>query len=168
RGYRAFNVPPGSDVKSLLKSLLAVIIYDSDEKCRNCTGLQLPGVLDELFSYNGPLGALFSEEAVSLYLWAPTAQEHGVWRTKGPKSWEGCYYVYEVCVCHPSTSRVEKCYANDPYARGLSSDGRRTFLLNLDSDELKPDGWDNLANEKPILHSFSDISIYELHIRDFR
>jgi hypothetical protein len=30
-------------------------------------------------------------------------------------------------------------------------DGRRTFLLNLGSDELKPDGWDNLANEKPIL-----------------
>ncbi|GAU16970.1 hypothetical protein TSUD_37280, partial [Trifolium subterraneum] len=57
RGYRAFNVPPGSDVKSLLKSQLAVVIYDY-----------------ELFSYNGPLGALFSEEAVSLYLWAPTAQ----------------------------------------------------------------------------------------------
>ncbi|KEH43309.1 alpha-1,6-glucosidase, pullulanase-type protein [Medicago truncatula] len=190
RGYKAFNLPPGSDIKSLLKSQLAVVIYDSDEKCRDCTGLQLPGVLDELFSYNGPLGALFSEEAVSLYLWAPTAQsvrayiykhpsgddpieivpleeEHGVWRTKGPKSWEGCYYVYEVCVYHPSTSRVEKCYANDPYARGLSSDGRRTFLLNLDSNELKPDRWENLADEKPILHSFSDISIYELHIRDF-
>lgn len=54
------------------------------------------------------------------------------------------------------------------YLSRLSSDGRRTFLLNLKSDELKPDGWDNLAYEKPILHSFSDISIYELHIRDFR
>ncbi|RDX83602.1 Pullulanase 1, chloroplastic, partial [Mucuna pruriens] len=174
RGYRTFKLPPALDVKPLLKSQLAV----------------LPGVLDELFSYNGPLGALFSEDAVSLYLWTPTAQavhayiykgpsgddpieivcleeENGVWRTKGPKSWEHCYYVYEVCVYHPSTLRVEKCYTNDPYARGLSSDGRRTFLLNLDSDELKPDGWDNLANEKPIIHSFSDISIYEMHIRDF-
>ncbi|XP_061362287.1 pullulanase 1, chloroplastic [Gastrolobium bilobum] len=190
RGYRAFKLPPNLDVKSLLKSQSVVVVYDSDEKFRNCTGLQLPGVLDEIFSYNGPLGALYSEEAVSLYLWAPTAQavhayiykdpsgddpmeivpleeEHGVWKTKGPKSWEGCYYVYEVCVYHPSTLRVEKCYANDPYARGLSSDGRRTFLLNLDSDELKPDGWDSQANEKPILHSFSDISIYEMHIRDF-
>ncbi|KAK7343946.1 hypothetical protein VNO77_13089 [Canavalia gladiata] len=190
RGYRAFKLPPSLDVKPLLKSQLAVVIYDSDDKCRNCTGLQLPAVLDELFSYTGPLGALFSEEAVSLYLWAPTAQavhayiykdpsgddpieivaleeENGVWRTKGPKSWEGCFYVYEVCVYHPSTLRVEKCYANDPYARGLSSDGRRTFLLNIDCDELKPDGWAKLANEKPILHSFSDISIYEMHIRDF-
>nr|KYP60685.1 hypothetical protein KK1_023096 [Cajanus cajan] len=190
RGYKAFKLPPALDVKPLLKSQLAVVIYDSDEKCRNCSGLQLPGVLDELFSYSGPLGALFSEEAVSLYLWAPTAQavhayiyknpsgddpteivcleeENGVWRTKGPKSWERCYYVYEVCVYHPSTLRVEKCYANDPYARGLSSDGKRTFLLNLDTDDLKPGGWNNLANEKPVIHSFSDISIYEMHIRDF-
>ncbi|KAK7256938.1 hypothetical protein RIF29_30550 [Crotalaria pallida] len=74
-------------------------------------------------------------------------EEHGVWRTKGPKSWEGCYYVYEVTVYHPSTLRVEKCYANDPYARGFAHDVRRTFLLNLDSDKLKPNGWDNMANE---------------------
>lgn len=50
----------------------------------------------------------------------------------------------------------------------LSSDGRRTFLVNLDSDTLKPEDWDKLANEKPDILSFSDISIYELHIRDFR
>ncbi|QCE07791.1 pullulanase [Vigna unguiculata] len=190
RGYKAFKLSSTLDVKSLLKSQLAVAIYDSDDKCSNCTGLQLPGVLDELFSYNGPLGALYSEEAVSLYLWAPTAQavrayiykdpsgddpieivcleeENGVWRTKGPKSWEHCYYVYEVCVYHHSTLRVEKCYANDPYARGVSSDGRRTFLLNLDSDELKPEGWDHLANGKPTIHCFTDISLYEMHIRDF-
>jgi hypothetical protein len=41
-------------------------------------------------------------------------------------------------------------------------------LANLDCDTLKPEGWDNLANEKPVIPSFSDISIYELHIRDFR
>ncbi|KAL5139285.1 Pullulanase 1, chloroplastic [Glycine soja] len=190
RGYKVFSLPPTLDVKPLLKFQLAVVICDSDGECMNCTGLQLPGVLDDLFSYSGPLGALFSEEAVSLYLWAPTAQavhayiykdpsgddpieivcleeENGVWRTKGPKSWEGCYYVYEVCVYHPSTMRIEKCYTSDPYARGLSSDGRRSFLLNLDSVKLKPDGWDNLANKKPTIHSFSDISIYEMHIRDF-
>ncbi|XP_028788987.1 pullulanase 1, chloroplastic-like [Neltuma alba] len=142
------------------------------------------------FSYNGPLGALFSRDAVSLYLRPPTAQairayiyrgptrenpieivqleeDNGVWKTKGPKSWEGCYYAYEVNVYHPSTLRVEKCYDNDPYARGLSSDGRRTFLINLDSDELKPDGWDDLVNKKPVVHSFSGISIYEMHVRDF-
>lgn len=50
----------------------------------------------------------------------------------------------------------------------LSSDGRRTLLVDLDCNALKPEGWDKLAEEKPGLLSFSDISIYELHIRDFR
>lgn len=50
----------------------------------------------------------------------------------------------------------------------LSSDGRRTLIVDLYSDTLKPEQWDNLVNEKPQLPSFSDISIYELHIRDFR
>ncbi|GAV67655.1 Alpha-amylase domain-containing protein/CBM_48 domain-containing protein/DUF3372 domain-containing protein, partial [Cephalotus follicularis] len=189
QGYKAFKVP-SLDIKNLLKCQLAVASFDSDGKCSNATGLQLPGILDELFSYDGPLGALFLEESVTLFLWAPTAQAvraciyrdatggdpqeivqlqevNGVWSTKGPKSWEGCYYVYEVSVYHPSTMQIEKCYANDPYARGLSSDGRRTLLVNLDSDTLKPEGWDKVADEKPDIISFSDISIYELHIRDF-
>ncbi|KAJ0045891.1 hypothetical protein Pint_05957 [Pistacia integerrima] len=190
RDYRAFKVPPTIDAKSLIKCQLAVTTFSSDGKCSDATGLHLPGILDDLFSYDGPLGALYSEETVSLYLWAPTAQLvraciyrdpldentleivqlkeiDGVWSIKGPKSWEGCYFVYEVSVFHPSTLHVEKCYANDPYARGLSSDGRRTLLVNLDSDSLKPEGWDKLANEKPDIASFSDISIYELHVRDF-
>ncbi|KAL5569455.1 hypothetical protein UlMin_026030 [Ulmus minor] len=190
RDYRAFKVPPGEDAKLLLKCQLAVATFDSNGKCTNATGLQLPGVLDELFSYSGSLGAVYSSEAVSLFLWAPTAQAvkaciykepsggdplervqleeiNGVWSTKGPKSWEGCYYVYEVLVYHPSTLKVEKCHANDPNARGLSSDGGRTLFVNLDSDSLKPEGWDKLANEKPDMLSFSDTSIYELHVRDF-
>nr|XP_015876702.2 pullulanase 1, chloroplastic [Ziziphus jujuba var. spinosa] len=190
RDYRAFRLRPSLDVKPLLKCQLAVATFNSDGNCSDATGLQLPGVLDELFSYSGPLGALYSNEAVSLFLWAPTAQEvqvciyrdgsadnpqeiirleeyNGVWSTKGPKGWEGCYYVYEVSVYHPSTQKIEKCYANDPYARGLSSDAQRTLFVNLGSDTLKPEGWDKLAHQKPDVLSFSDISIYELHIRDF-
>lgn len=54
------------------------------------------------------------------------------------------------------------------FSSRLSSDGRRTLFVDLDSDALKPEGWCNLADEKPVLNSFCDISIYELHIRDFR
>ncbi|KAL3523514.1 hypothetical protein ACH5RR_016348 [Cinchona calisaya] len=188
--YKAFSVPPDLNVESLFKCQLAIAIFSSDGMCTSATSLQLPGVLDELFSYNGPLGAVFSSEAVSLYLWAPTAQAvhaliykdvslsdpleiirlkelNGVWSAQGPRDWEGCYYVYEVCVYHPSTLQIEKCIVNDPYARGLSADGLRTLLVNLDSDILKPEGWDNLADEKPHVLSFADISIYELHVRDF-
>lgn len=50
------------------------MLFVADGRCASATGLQLPGILDELFSYTGPLGAVFDTEAVSLYLWAPTAQ----------------------------------------------------------------------------------------------
>ncbi|KAL8052039.1 hypothetical protein ABFX02_06G187100 [Erythranthe guttata] len=188
--FKSLQVPRDLDVESLLKYQLAVAVLGSGGECTSITGLQLPGILDELFYYSGPLGAVFSSEDVSLYLWAPTAQKvnvliygegesgdhlevvpleesNGVWSAKGPLNWEGCYYVYEVYVYHHSTSRIEKCIANDPYARGLSADGRRTLLVNLDSEALKPESWDRLVDEKRDLVSFSDISIYELHVRDF-
>ncbi|CAI0410886.1 unnamed protein product [Linum tenue] len=74
RDYKAFKVPIGVAVKSMLKCQLAVAAFSSDGRCRDATGLQLPGILDELFSYDGPLGACYSADAVTLYLWAPTAQ----------------------------------------------------------------------------------------------
>ncbi|XP_077244704.1 limit dextrinase isoform X2 [Tasmannia lanceolata] len=188
--YKPFKIPYSVDVGSLIKWQLAIASFDADGKCNDVTGLQLPGVLDDLFSYSGPLGALFTKEAVSLYIWAPTAQvvrahiykdpsggnpfesvhleeRNGVWSIDGPRSWEGSYYVYEVSAYHTSTLQIETCMVNDPYARGISSDGGHTLLVNLDCDTIKPEGWDGLADEKPNLSSFSDISIYELHIRDF-
>uniref|UniRef100_A0A0A9E174 Zpu1 n=1 Tax=Arundo donax TaxID=35708 RepID=A0A0A9E174_ARUDO len=187
--YRAFRVPSSIDVASLVKCQLAVASFDAHGKSQDVTGLQLPGVLDDMFAYTGPLGAVFSEEAVSLYLWAPTAQgvsvcfydgpvgplletvrlneSNGVWSVTGPRDWENRYYLYEVTVYHPTTSKVEKSLADDPYARGLSANGTRTWLVDINSETLKPPSWDKLVDEKPKLDSFSDISIYELHIRDF-
>nr|CAB3502225.1 unnamed protein product [Digitaria exilis] len=188
--YRAFTVPSSVDVASLVKCQLAVASFDAVHgRSQDVTGLQLPGVLDDMFAYTGPLGAVFCEEAVSLYLWAPTAQDvsvcfydgpvgplletvqlnesNGVWSVTGPRNWENLYYLYEVTVYHPATSQVEKCLADDPYARGLSANGTRTWLVDINSETLKPPSWDELAAEKPKLNSFSDISIYELHIRDF-
>ncbi|XP_010557825.1 PREDICTED: uncharacterized protein LOC104826698 [Tarenaya hassleriana] len=43
------------------------------------TELQLPAVLDELIPYDGPLGAHYTEEAISLHLGAPTAQVLYCW-----------------------------------------------------------------------------------------
>lgn len=60
--------------------------YTADGRCSDATGLQLPGILDEFFSYNGPLGAVYSKEAVSLYLWAPTSQVSYIERSLLPTS----------------------------------------------------------------------------------
>uniref|UniRef100_A0ACD5V8C5 Uncharacterized protein n=1 Tax=Avena sativa TaxID=4498 RepID=A0ACD5V8C5_AVESA len=187
--YRAFRVPSSVDVTSLVKCQLVVASFSADGKHTDVTGLQLPGVLDDMFAYTGQLGAVFSEEAVSLHLWAPTAQEvsvcffdspvgpvletlqlkelNGVWSITGPRDWENRYYLYEVNVYHPSKAQVEKVLADDPYARGLSANGERTWLVDINCETMKPPSWDELADEKPKLDSFSDITIYELHIRDF-
>ncbi|XP_052152892.1 pullulanase 1, chloroplastic [Oryza glaberrima] len=189
RSYRTFRVPSSVDVASLVKCQLAVASYDAHARHQDVTGLQLPGVLDDMFAYTGPLGAVFSDKDVDLYLWAPTAQDvrvcfydgpagpllqtvqlkelNGVWSVTVPRYRENQYYLYEVKVYHPSTSQVEKCLADDPYARGLSANGTRTWLVDINSETLKPASWDELSDEKPNLESFSDISIYELHIRDF-
>ncbi|QLE78408.1 type I pullulanase [Francisella sp. Scap27] len=56
-------------------------------------------------------------------------------------------------------------YARDPYAYGLSINGQKGFILDIDNLELKPTDWDN--------QNFTEISnpqdaiIYEAHIRDF-
>ena len=49
-------------------------------------GLQLPGVLDELFAYDGPLGADWSEAGVSIRVWAPTAQSVELLLFEGPRT----------------------------------------------------------------------------------
>lgn len=48
-------------------------------------------------------------------------ESNGVWSAVGPRTWEGCYYVYEITVYHHSTLRIEKSFAIDPYARGYVS-----------------------------------------------
>ncbi|KAM3207933.1 hypothetical protein ACQJBY_062920 [Aegilops geniculata] len=177
-----------SEVKKQSK-ILTYFLCAADGKHVDVTGLQLPGVLDDIFAYTGPLGAVFSEESVSLHLWAPTAQDvsvcffdgpagpvletvqleesNGVWSVTGPREWENRCYLYEVNVYHPTKAQVLKCLAGDPYARGLSANGARTWLVDINNETLKPASWDELADEKPKLDSFSDITIYELHIRDF-
>ncbi|VAI70925.1 unnamed protein product [Triticum turgidum subsp. durum] len=176
------------DVKKQSK-ILTYFLCAADGKHVDVTGLQLPGVLDDIFAYTGPLGAVFREDSVSLHLWAPTAQDvsvcffdgpagpvletvqlkesNGVWSVTGPREWENRYYLYEVDVYHPTKAQVLKCLAGDPYARGLSANGARTWLVDINNETLKPASWDELADEKPKLDSFSDITIYELHIRDF-
>ena len=38
-------------------------------------GVQTPGVLDDLFWYNGPLGVWVDARGVKVALWAPTAHQ---------------------------------------------------------------------------------------------
>jgi pullulanase len=125
---------------------------------------------------------------VKLKLWAPTAQsvslqifeheadttpseivpmhEHnGVWVADGDANWKDKYYLYSVKVWVPSDSAVDTNITSDPYSIDIALNGTKSRMTDLDSDETKPAGWDE--HNSPPLRSFSDLSLYELHIRDF-
>jgi len=50
----------------------------------------------------------------------------------------------------------------------LAANGERSLVIDLVDTALMPEGWETLAHQKPRLKAFTDIAIYELHIRDFR
>jgi len=126
--------------------------------------------------------------AIKLKVWAPTAQSvslqlfdhstdtsssavipmhnhNGVWVARGNPNWRGKYYLYSVKVWVPSDSAVDTNVTSDPYSIDIALNGTKSRITDLDSDETKPSGWDE--DNSPPLRSLSDMSIYELHIRDF-
>ncbi len=191
-GYKALKLA-ASDlglVPDLLKGQLAVAVASSGGDPLDATGVQVPGVLDDLYTYDGPLGVSFAAGVPTLRLWAPTARSvtlqlfadsdpattpsaypmlldpaTGVWSVSGSAGWNRRYYAYDVEVYAPSTQQVELNRVTDPYSLSLSTDSRRSQIVNLADGDLKPPGWDHLA--KPALAQPEDITLYELHVRDF-
>ena len=176
-------------VADILKGQFAIAAYEGGALV-DATGLQIPGVLDDLYTYGGELGVAWEEGAPVLRLWAPTAQSvklhlfddenpattatvlplelapaSGVWTIEGKPAWKGKYYLYEVVVFAPTTGKIETNLVTDPYSFSLSANSRRSQIVSLDDAALAPAGWDSLA--KPALVQPEDISIYELHVRDF-
>ncbi len=169
-----------------LKSEIAVLMRDETGRVVDVTGVQLPGVLDDLYTYDGPLGVTFDGKTPTLRVWAPTAISvtlhlfedavsdsarklpmqweagSGVWSIRGEADWAGKFYLYEVEVYVPAESRIVKNLVTDPYSFSLSTNSKRSQIVNLDDPALKPQGWDRL--KKP---PFEDVVVYELHIRDF-
>jgi pullulanase len=203
-GYAILQLPPTTAVSSLqaiLEGQLALSVIGSNAALQYATGIQIAGVLDDLYYYPGKLGVVFHHGendwrdwpddenwGVKLKLWAPTAQsvslqvfdheldampsaviamhEHnGVWVAGGPDSWKNKYYLYNVKVWVPSDAAVDTNVTSDPYSIDIALNGAKSRITDLDSEETKPAGWDE--DTSPALRSLSDMSLYELHIRDF-
>ena len=191
-GYRAFHIPANrlAEVAEALKGQIAVDAKDGGGNLVDATGLQIQGVLDDLYTYHGPLGATFSAGVPTLRVWAPTARAvklhlyndsnpatastvydmtadpaTGVWSVTGNAGWYGKYYRYEVNVFVRSTGQVETNLVTDPYSVSLSRNSQRSQIVDLADPALKPAGWE--ATPKPRLDAPEDIVLYELHVRDF-
>jgi|GEM_PF-52753 len=176
-------------VPEVLKGQIAVSALDPGGNSVDATGLQIPGVLDDLYTYDGDLGVTWAGGAPTIRLWAPTAKsvkihlfdtstsdpaaqvidmapgEQGTWSTTGDGSWKNRFYLFEVEVYVHSTGQVEHNIVTDPYSLSLAMNSARSQIVDLNDGALKPGGWDSL--EKPELADPEDIAIYELHVRDF-
>lgn len=184
-GYTALVLEDASRVREMLRGSVSVSVVIG--KAVESTGLQIAGVLDDLFVYDGELGVSFDGDTPTIRVWAPTAQnvrlhlyadshpdttaavypmvydsQTGVWSIKGQADWQYQFYLFEVEVFVQRTGRVEKNRVTDPYSVSLSMNSARSQIIDLNDPALMPPGWQDFPKPPP-----ADPVIYELHVRDF-
>ncbi|MGE5223824.1 MAG: pullulanase-type alpha-1,6-glucosidase, partial [Omnitrophica WOR_2 bacterium] len=193
-GFTTLKLPTGAlqEVPQILRGQMAISILDRKNNLVDAASIQIPGVLDDLYTYDGKLGVSFENGKPVLRVWAPTAisvklrlysdpqtgfystitmmrdDSTGVWSTMGEAGWRNQYYLYEVEVYAPSTEKIEENLVTDPYSISLSMNSQRSQIVDLSDPAWMPEGWADLTpEEKPVLDSPQDIIIGELHVRDF-
>ncbi|MET7281201.1 pullulanase-type alpha-1,6-glucosidase [Kribbella sp. NPDC005582] len=189
--YDPVEVRPGyttlrlgaADVRKILTGQLGLAQYDDAGRLLDATGVQIPGVLDDVYAsaVSNSYGVTWRSGLPTFRLWAPTAQsvallvgsqrvpmqraDDGSWSVRGPRSWKNASYRYEVKVYAPSTGKVETNVVTDPYSVALTTDSAYSVAVDLNDPAGKPALWSNTA--APKLAQPVDSTIYELHVRDF-
>ncbi|SHG90857.1 pullulanase-type alpha-1,6-glucosidase [Ferrimonas marina] len=180
--------------KEVARGQLVMAAYNAEEVPVAATNVQIAKALDALYTFGemdadeAQLGVMYDGDSVSVSVWAPTAQSlmlnlydadknlsssqamtldemTGIWSYQGDASLDRQFYRFEVKVFHPVTGLIETIEATDPYSLSLSANGRYSQFVNLNDDDLKPDGWDGHA--VPTVMNTADAVILEGHVRDF-
>ncbi|MGV9349390.1 pullulanase-type alpha-1,6-glucosidase [Streptomyces spiralis] len=187
KDYTAWSVDPRDRdrVRQALRGQVVASQRAGNGAVLAATGVQLAGVLDDLYSSSATkaqLGPVIHHGRPTLSVWAPTAQSvaleldgrgvamhrddaTGVWSVTGPASWKGKPYRYVVKVWAPSVRQVVTNKVTDPYSVALTANSERSLVADLDDHALAPSGWSHLAKPKAV--PLRDAQIQELHIRDF-
>jgi pullulanase len=178
-------------VARAIRGQVVAVALNREGQAVAATRVQLPGVIDQYFSYHGQLGPVYeSGETLALTIWAPTAQSltlrlydagknpigevlpvesnpaDGVYRFEGLISdWDRMFYRLNISVYHYQVNEVVSYEVTDPYSVSLSTDSQFSQFVNLPGDPtLKPSGWSQLRKQLP---NPVDITLYEAHVRDF-
>jgi pullulanase len=137
---------------------------------------------DDYPVYNGnDLGVTYSPSKTLFKIWAPTANavklrlyaagdggtpsqtiqlnksDQGVWELTLKQDLKDQYYTFQVNINGKWLQERP-----DIYAKAVGVNGQRGMVVDLQSTD--PENWNN--DKKPALKNFTDILIYELHIRD--
>lgn len=176
---------------ALLPKQLVLVQENPDGTVRDATALQVPGALDDLYAAAEgatDLGVRVAKAATGFKLWAPTAQrvsvcvydsggkpksitamradaKTGIWSASLRGNLSGRYYKYVVDVVVPRSGLVRNL-VTDPYSVSLSADSARSYIADLADARLAPAGW-NKDQPPAKVKAQPDMSIYELHVRDF-
>ncbi|MFI1307829.1 pullulanase-type alpha-1,6-glucosidase [Streptomyces sioyaensis] len=185
-GYPAFTVDPRDRglARTALRGRIVATQHAADGRSLT-TGVQIPGVLDDLYgdrAQHARLGPVFDHGRPTLSVWAPTARtvaleldgrrvpmrrddSSGVWHVQGQRDWAGRPYRYLVTVWAPTVGRTVTNKVTDPYSTALTADSSRSLVVDLDDPALAPKGWADL--HKPAAVPLRRARIQELHVRDF-
>ncbi|MEV6568208.1 pullulanase-type alpha-1,6-glucosidase [Streptomyces kronopolitis] len=185
--HPAFTVDPRD--RALARTALRGALHATQRTAdggRTTTGVQIPGVLDDLYgsrAQHAALGPVFGRDGrPTLAVWAPTARTvalelggrtvpmrrdgaSGVWRVRGARDWAGKPYRYRVTVWAPAVGRTVTNEVTDPYSTALTADSARSLVVDLADPGLAPPGWSGLR--KPAAVPLRRARIQELQIRDF-
>jgi pullulanase-type alpha-1,6-glucosidase len=179
-----------AQVREALRCQVAVSVHLPSGRLLDAGQLQLPGVLDDLFTTDVALGPTWHAGTPTLRLWAPTAREvslllwpsgadlhdqpsrrrmipgvDGTWAVTGEPGWAAARYRYEVTVYTPHHRRVVANQVTDPYSTSLTVNSTHSVLVDLSDPALAPSDW--RESRPPTLDHPVDQVIYELHLRDF-
>ncbi len=189
-------LPAGVSHADLLRGQTLLVREDARGRVIDAAALQTPGALDDLYAaaadvpdLGATLAATGDDAGTRFALWAPTARSvalcvypmrdggrfvahpmlrddaTGVWRFRDSDVLRGRRYAYLVEVFVPGVGIVRN-RVTDPYSVGLSTDSVHSVVLDLDHASTKPEGWDT-APRPPMLAANVDMSVYEMHVRDF-
>ncbi|MFG2061157.1 pullulanase-type alpha-1,6-glucosidase [Micromonospora sp. NPDC048871] len=177
-------------VPAALRGQVLVTERAADGTLLGATGVQLPGVLDDLYApaTAARLGATFTDGVPTLAVWAPTARSvslelfdsptatprlvqmrrddrTGVWSVRGARDWTGRYYRYRVQAWQPAAQQMVTAAVTDPYSVALAADSTHSQIVDLADPRLAPPGWAKLR--KPAAPPAAKVQISELSVRDF-
>lgn len=148
----------------ILRGQVAVAAFDDTGALVDATGMQIPGVLDDLYSgaQQRTPGVTFGRGGPTFAVWAPTAQnvglqviptgqtdpitvpmkgdDDGVWTRSGGRDWNGARYAFVVQVYAPSTGKVETNVVTDPYSVALTTNSQWSIAADLSASSLTPAG----------------------------
>ena len=149
----------------------------------SCNSTPKYATYDDYPVYEGTdLELTFSPQSSKFRVWAPTASEvkillydngneggayqtkdlkrsdNGTWKLEIKENLKGKFYTFQVKI-------AEKWLDETPgmWVKATGVNGKRAAII--DFAETNPDGWEN--DVRPPLKNFTDIMLYEVHVRDF-